>query len=164
MKKILTFASENFRACCAMVSSNEMNRIFWGAAVECRQFGCEAARNPYSPAEKIRWSLFELARSHAAADGCPLSAPCTVGASLLEELKKLLPDGNQRDRAVAAIDRLAAIAVRLRERQAQATDTESTPPARSQAQADVDKLLALRNKTSEEVELFASGAPETKPM
>lgn len=164
MKKILTFASENFCSCCVMVSSNEMNRIFWGAAVECRQFGCEAARNPYSQAEKFRWSLFELARSHAAADGCPLSAPCTVGASLREELKKLLPDGNQRDRAVAAIDRLAAIAVHLRERQAQATDTESSPPARSQAQADVDKLLALRNKTSEEVELFASGAPETKPM
>ena len=61
-------------------------------------------------------------------------------------------------------NRLAAIAVHLRERQAQATDTESTPPARSQAQADVDKLLTLRNKTSEEVELFASGAPETKSM
>ena len=164
MKKILTFASENFCSCCAMVSSNEMNRIFWGAAVECRQFGCEAARNPSSPAEKIRWSLFELARSHAALDGCPLSAPCTAGTIHLEELKRLLPDGSQRDQAVAAIDRLAAIAVHLRERQAQATDTESTPPARSQAQADVDNLLALRNKTSEEVELLVNGAPEAEPM
>lgn len=126
-----------------MLMSVELNRIFWSAAVECFHFAGGKERAPRALAGH-RPLLFQLACRRAAL----LQKTGEADRDMLQQLRPLLPRELQSDSALARIDQLAAIAVKLRQEQGKATDTRADASSRADAQAAVDELLAQRAELS----------------